>query len=77
VAATAGDGVVEAIESTDPMWDALAVQWHPECLRKDHSAGLFEWLADAAALRMTRVEVRLLTDTAEVIPAPPRAAAAS
>lgn len=77
VAATAVDGVVEALESTDPMWDALAVQWHPECLRKDHSTALFNWLADAAALRMTRVDVRLLTDTVEVIPVARKAAAAS
>jgi len=24
------DGVVEAIESTDPAWPALGIQWHPE-----------------------------------------------
>ncbi|MCY2963045.1 MAG: gamma-glutamyl-gamma-aminobutyrate hydrolase family protein [Planctomycetota bacterium] len=30
VSATAPDGVVEAIESTDPNWFALGVQWHPE-----------------------------------------------
>ena len=47
VAATAADGVVESIESSDPTWDALAVQWHPECLRKDHSKALFDWLVDA------------------------------
>ncbi|RPI90051.1 MAG: gamma-glutamyl-gamma-aminobutyrate hydrolase family protein, partial [Planctomycetaceae bacterium] len=28
--ATAPDGVIEAIESTDPNWFALGVQWHPE-----------------------------------------------
>jgi putative glutamine amidotransferase len=30
VSATAPDGVVEAIESTDPNWFAVGVQWHPE-----------------------------------------------
>ncbi len=30
VAATAPDGVIEAIESTDPNWFALGLQWHPE-----------------------------------------------
>ncbi|MFM8220153.1 MAG: gamma-glutamyl-gamma-aminobutyrate hydrolase family protein [Planctomycetaceae bacterium] len=30
VSATAPDGVIEAIESTDPDWFALGVQWHPE-----------------------------------------------
>ncbi len=32
VAASAPDGVVEAIESTDPGWFLRAVQWHPEKL---------------------------------------------
>ena len=77
VGATAGDGVVESIEASDPMWDALAVQWHPECLQKNHSTNLFEWLADAASLRMTRVEVQLLTGAVEVIHSPRGAAAAS
>ncbi len=30
VAALAPDGVIEAIEGTDPDWFCLAVQWHPE-----------------------------------------------
>ena len=30
VSATSPDGVVEAIESTDPNWFAVGVQWHPE-----------------------------------------------
>ncbi len=77
VAATATDGVVESIEPTDPTWDALAVQWHPECLAKDHATALFEWLVDAAALRMTRVDVRLLTETVDVIPPRRNAVAAS
>jgi putative glutamine amidotransferase len=31
VAAKAPDGVIEAIESTDPNWFCVGVQWHPEC----------------------------------------------
>ena len=30
LAATAPDGVIEAIEATDPSWFCLGVQWHPE-----------------------------------------------
>lgn len=30
VAAKAPDGVIEAIESTDPNWFCVGVQWHPE-----------------------------------------------
>jgi putative glutamine amidotransferase len=30
VAARAPDGVIEAIESTDPTWFCVGVQWHPE-----------------------------------------------
>jgi putative glutamine amidotransferase len=77
IGATAGDGVVESIESADPSWDVLAVQWHPECLRKDHSEALFDWLADAAAKRMTRVDLQLLAKAAEVAPIRDAAAAAS
>ena len=32
VAARAADGVLEAIESTDPSWFCLCLQWHPEKL---------------------------------------------
>jgi len=59
VSATAADGVVESIEAMDAAWDLVAVQWHPECLRADHAAALFDWVADAAARRMTRVDVKL------------------
>ena len=31
VSAKSLDGVIEAIESTDPNWFCLGVQWHPEC----------------------------------------------
>jgi putative glutamine amidotransferase len=30
VAATAPDGVIEAVETTDPNWFCVGVQWHPE-----------------------------------------------
>ena len=30
VAATAPDGVIEALEALDPNWFCMAVQWHPE-----------------------------------------------
>ena len=30
VAAVSPDGVIEAIESTDPAWFGIGVQWHPE-----------------------------------------------
>jgi putative glutamine amidotransferase len=30
VAAKSPDGVIEAIESVDPNWFCMAVQWHPE-----------------------------------------------
>ena len=32
VSARAGDGVLEAIESADPSWFCLCLQWHPEKL---------------------------------------------
>ncbi|MCP4306712.1 MAG: gamma-glutamyl-gamma-aminobutyrate hydrolase family protein [bacterium] len=74
VAATAGDGVVESIETIDPTWDMLAVQWHPECLRSDHSAALFDWLADAATIQMMKTD---LQPHLVVAPPTPTAAAAS
>jgi putative glutamine amidotransferase len=30
VSARSPDGVIEAIESTDPNWFCVGVQWHPE-----------------------------------------------
>ena len=30
IGARAPDGVIEAIESTDPNWFCIGVQWHPE-----------------------------------------------
>lgn len=45
----APDGVVEAVESTDPDWWALCVQWHPEDLVDDALSpdrGIFSAFAD-------------------------------
>ena len=46
VTATAADGVVEAMESTE-FKPILGVQWHPECL-EDEGRKLFEWLVAQA-----------------------------
>lgn len=59
VAAVAPDGVVEAIESTDPNWYCLGVQWHPEAESATAlDLQLFECLVQAclrehSALRMS------------------------
>jgi len=41
VVAHAADGIVEAIESTDPTRFVLGVQWHPERMDAVHRAALF------------------------------------
>jgi len=46
VVATAPDGVIEAVESTEEK-AILGVQWHPECLDKD-GLPLFQWLVGEA-----------------------------
>ena len=54
VTATAPDGVVEGMESADPAWWLLAVQWHPEDLTTDVRAwdrGIFKAFADQVAGR--------------------------
>lgn len=52
VAARAGDGVVEALESPDHTF-ALGVQWHPEAMWEGDGAALalFRGLVDAAGAR--------------------------
>ena len=51
VARTPG-GAIEAVESADPTWPLLAVQWHPEMLGADEESGLFEaFVEDALAYR--------------------------
>jgi putative glutamine amidotransferase len=55
VAATAPDGVIEAIEPDDPTWPFLGVQWHPEKM-EGADAALFEaFVADVEAARAGRV----------------------
>lgn len=52
VTATAPDGVIEGMESTDPAWWMLAVQWHPEDLTTDVRSwdrGIFRAFADEVA----------------------------
>ena len=52
VTATASDGIIEAVEATDPAWWMLAVQWHPEELvgtPEDWDRRLFDAFARAAA----------------------------
>jgi putative glutamine amidotransferase len=52
VTAKASDGIVEAVESSDPAWWMLAVQWHPEELTttpEDWDRKLFEAFARAAS----------------------------
>ena len=41
-------GAIEAVESTDPAWPLLAVQWHPEMLGPQEEAGLFEAFVEDA-----------------------------
>jgi putative glutamine amidotransferase len=52
-AATAGDGLVEALESADPSVWAVGVQWHPETTAPDDGLRLplFVALTDAARSR--------------------------
>jgi putative glutamine amidotransferase len=49
VVAHAADGIVEAIESTDPTRFVLGVQWHPERMAAEHRAALFGALLLPAA----------------------------
>jgi len=54
VTATASDGIIEAIETVDPGWWMLAVQWHPEELvntPEDWDRRLFEAFAKAIQIR--------------------------
>lgn len=65
VAATAPDGVIEAVESTEHK-SIIGVQWHPECfcVRGDETMmPLFRWLHDEAAnyAEARRIHRRILT----------------
>ena len=45
-------GAIEALESTDPDWPLLAVQWHPEMLEYPEESVLFEaFIEDVLAYR--------------------------
>ena len=61
VTATAPDGIVEAIESTE-FKSIIGVQWHPECMG-DAGQPLFRWLiTEAAAYRQAQqLHDRILT----------------
>jgi len=61
VAATAPDGIIEAIESAEHK-PIMGVQWHPECMGQD-GAALFEWLVSEARLyrKTQRLHDRILT----------------
>ncbi|MCS7050512.1 MAG: gamma-glutamyl-gamma-aminobutyrate hydrolase family protein, partial [Thermomicrobium sp.] len=60
LAATAPDGVIEAVELPHATF-VLAVQWHPERLFRHHplQAALFSALVDAARLKMRRRAARI------------------
>lgn len=52
VTSTAPDGVIEGVESADPDWWVLSVQWHPEDLTTDARSwdrGIFKAFADEVA----------------------------
>lgn len=44
------DGVIEGFETTNPDWDMMAIQWHPEYLQHSQLA-VFESLVASAATR--------------------------
>jgi putative glutamine amidotransferase len=56
-AATAGDGLVEALESADPEAWAVGVQWHPETAAPDEALRLPLFLALVEAARRTDATV--------------------
>lgn len=60
VAATAPDGVIEAIGDTDPQRTFVGVQFHPEYVTSlEWSMGIFTWFVDACACsaRLSRAEL--------------------
>jgi putative glutamine amidotransferase len=58
VAAVAPDGVVEAVETSDPNWYCIAVQWHPEAdTATALDLQLFECLVQACLRRESAVRV--------------------
>lgn len=60
VTAVAPDDVVEGVETDDPEWWVLAVQWHPEDLTTDARAwdrGIFKSFADEVARRRALLDL--------------------
>lgn len=58
VGATALDGVIEAIQSADPEWWAVGVQWQPATSTASGlDIQLFRGLVEAAAKRLNHVEL--------------------
>ena len=58
VSATATDGAIEGVESTDSRWWCVGVQWHPEDLTNDvrgWDRGIFRAFADAVRGRVAGV----------------------
>ena len=56
VVARTPEGAIEAVESTDPTWRLLAVQWHPEMLSAGEESILFDSFAEDA--RSYRIKAR-------------------
>lgn len=60
VAAKSPDGVIEAIESTDPNWFCVGVQWHPEADTASALDGqIFECFIQAASKAPALPAIRL------------------
>ena len=58
VAAAAPDGVIEAIETTDPNWFCMGVQWHPESETASAlDMQLFECFVQACACQSQQLEL--------------------
>ena len=56
IVAESEDGLIEAVESSDPSWPVLAVQWHPEMMDDPAEDVLFAaFVADAMDFRTRRL----------------------
>lgn len=49
-------GAIEAVQSVDPTWPLLAVQWHPEMLGADEESVLFEAFVEDARAYQSRAD---------------------
>ena len=58
VAARTRGGAIEAVESTDPYWPLLAVQWHPEMLGHSEESALFEAFVEDARTHGRHMDAR-------------------